>query len=234
MKTPGCVGRWTVRLAVALGFSLRLLGGANEADVILRQWLARQTNLTTWTADFVQTRNLKALTQPLTTTGKVWFQAPAQFRWELGQPAQSVALRGDADLLILAPKLKRAERYPLAAFASGPMGDALALLDTGFPRDAASFTNRFALLGFSETNATHAFRLQPRTKAAQKVLTELTVFVATNDFQLRATELVFRDGSRLRNDFTNAVENAALEPTVFASALDATWKITEPLKGRQP
>ena len=75
----------------------------------------------------------------------------------------------------------------------------------------------------------------PKTvAAAQKVLTELTVFVATNDFQLRATELVFRDGSRLRNDFTNAVENAALEPALFATALDATWKITEPLKGRQP
>lgn len=226
--------RWTVLVAAWVGFVPMVAGQSPGAEPVLRQWLARQTNLTTWTADFVQTRNLKALTQPLTTPGKVWFRAPSQFRWELGRPAQSVALRGEADLLILAPKLKQAERYPLAAFAAGPMGDALALLDTGFPRDATAFTNRFAILGLKETNATHAFRLQPRAKVAQKVLTELTVFVATNDVQLRATELVFRDGSRLRNDFTNAVENSLIEAGQFEPALDATWKVTEPLKGRQP
>jgi len=234
MNTFRTALRWTVLVAAWVGFVPMVAGQSPGAEPVLRQWLARQTNLTTWTADFVQTRNLKALTQPLTTPGKVWFRAPAQFRWELGQPAQSVALRGEADLLILAPKLKRAERYPVAAFATGPMGDALALLDTGFPRDATAFTNRFAILGLAETNATHAFRLQPRAKAAQKVLTELTVFVATNDFQLRATELVFRDGSRLRNDFTNAVENAPIEAGQFEPALDATWKVTEPLRGRQP
>lgn len=234
MKAFRSALRRTVLAAVWAGLVAPAAGQSPGADAVLGQWLARQTNLTTWSADFVQTRNLRALTQPLTTPGRVWFRAPAQFRWELGRPAQSVALRGEADLLILAPKLKRAERYPLAAFATGPMGDALALLDTGFPRDAASFTNRFAVLGLTETNATHAFRLQPRAKAAQKVLTELTVFVATNDFQLRATELVFRDGSRLRNDFTNAAENAPLAAGQFEPGLDATWKVTEPLQGRQP
>ena len=57
------------------------------------QWLAVQTNLQSWSADFIQTRSLKVLAQPLVATGKVWVTTPGLFRWELGQPAQTIALR---------------------------------------------------------------------------------------------------------------------------------------------
>ncbi len=201
-----------------------------QPDVVLARWLAAQTNLKSWSADFIQTRHLKALTQPLTTPGRVWFIAPDRFRWELGQPAQSIALRTGDELLVLSPKLKRAERYTLSAAARGPMKDALALLDTGFPRDATEFRRRFDLLAVTETNATFALRLQPRTAAARRLMPELTVHAATNDFALTATELRFADGSRLRNDFTRALKNPALDPGLFSVPLDATWKVTEPLK----
>ena len=216
-------------LLVLLG---RSAVAAPDDDALLGRWLARQTNVTSWSADFVQTRHLKALTQPLTTPGRVWFVAPDRFRWELGSPAQSIALRANDDLMVLAPGLKRAEKYSLAAFAQGPMKDALALLDTGFPRDAADFRRRFDLLALARTNATYAFRLQPRAASARKLLPELTVVVSTNDFSLSGTELVFTDGSRLRNDFTNTVDNPVIDQALFLAPLDATWKVTEPMKAK--
>lgn len=203
---------------------------AADADAVLGRWLSAQTNVTTWSADFVQTRHLKALTQPLTASGHVWFAAPDRFRWELGRPPLSIALRAGDELLVLAPKLKRAERYPLAEAAQGPMKDALALLDTGFPRDAAEFRRRFDLLSLSEEGATYAIHLRPRSASARKLLPEITVVVAAEGFALAATELRFADGSRLRNDFTNAVKNAVIGPDRFTSPVDATWKVTEPLK----
>ena len=39
-------------------------------------WLDAQTNVSTWSAEFIQTRTLASLTQPLTATGRVWFAAP--------------------------------------------------------------------------------------------------------------------------------------------------------------
>ena len=203
---------------------------ADTADAVLDRWLAAQKNLTSWSADFVQTRHLKALVQPLTAPGRLWFVAPDKFRWELGSPVQSIALRADADLLVLAPKLKRAERYSLTELQKGPLKDALALLDTGFPREPADFRRRFNLLALTETNATYAFHLQPKAATVRRLLPELTVVVATNDFALAATELVFADGSRLRNDFTNAVKNPAVDAALFTPTLDATWKVTEPMK----
>src|SRR5438477_12655952 len=84
-----------------------------EMGPLLTRWLNAQTNIQTWSADFVQTRTLKSLVQPLTATGHVWFAMPNRFRWELGNPAKTIAVRAPQELLIFYPRLKRVERFPL-------------------------------------------------------------------------------------------------------------------------
>src|SRR3954447_1965881 len=64
---------------------------AAETDPRFERWFAAQTNMQSWTADLVQTRTLKVLAQPLKSNEKVWV-AQEQFRWELGQPAQTIAV----------------------------------------------------------------------------------------------------------------------------------------------
>src|SRR5215831_15574805 len=78
-----------------------------EVGPLLTSWLAAQTNIHSWSADFIQTRVLKSLAQPLTATGHVWFAFPNRFRWELGNPPQTIAVREAGELLIVYPKLKR-------------------------------------------------------------------------------------------------------------------------------
>src|SRR5207247_8789439 len=103
----------------------------------LSSWLTAQTNIQSWSADFVQTRTFKSLTQPLTATGHVWFAEPNRFRWELGHPPQTIAVRATTEMLVIYPRLKRVERYPLSGGQTGEWRDALALLETGFPRSEA-------------------------------------------------------------------------------------------------
>ena len=105
--------------------------GASSA---LGAWLSSQTNIQTWSATVVQTRTLKALTEPLTASGRVWFAAPDRFRWELGDPPKTIALRVSDEMIVIYPRLKRVERYRLAGDQTGPWRDALALLEAGFPR----------------------------------------------------------------------------------------------------
>src|SRR5258706_3768330 len=97
---------------------------AADTNAVLNGWLAAQTNLQTWSADFTQTRMLKTLTQPLVATGHIWFAAPNRFRWELGSPAQTIALREAGQMWVIYPRLKRAERYPLDAKTPGEWRDA--------------------------------------------------------------------------------------------------------------
>ncbi len=204
--------------------------GADERDVQFNRWFAAQTNLQSWSADFTQTRSLKVLSQPLVATGKVWVTAPGLFRWELGQPAQTIVLRQPDQLLIIYPRLKRAEKYSLEGVPPGPLKDALALMDASLPRDRATMEERFRLLSATETNSILQMTLQPKSASARKFIGEILIGFRTNDFSIAVTELKFADGSGLRNDFTNTVLNRPIDPALFQIKLPPDFTVVEPLR----
>lgn len=205
------------------------LAHAVDYDARFNQWFAVQTNLQSWAGDFTQTRSLKVLAQPLKTTGKVWVK-PGEFRWELGQPAQTIVIRQPEQLLIIYPHFKRAEKYPLNGVPSGPMKDALALLDASLPRDRASMEEHFELLSATATNSILQMTLQPRSEAARKFIGQIMIGFHTNDFTIACTEMQFADGSKLRNDFTNVVLNQPIDPKLFSAQLPPDYTVAEPLK----
>jgi outer membrane lipoprotein-sorting protein len=205
-----------------------VLRGA-DYDAQFNKWFEVQTNLQSWSGDFTQTRSLKVLAQPLVSTGKVWVK-PGEFRWELGQPVQTIVLRRPGQLLIIYPRLKRAEKYPLDAVPTGPMRDALALLDASLPRDRATMEKNFRLLSATETNSILQMTLQPRSDSARKFIGEVVIGFHTNDFTIADTEMKFADGSSLRNDFTNVVLNLPIEPGMFEADLPPDYTVAEPLK----
>ena len=196
--------------------------GVGEIDV-LRDCFVRKS------ADLVQTRSLKTFNQPFTNHGGVWFAPPDRFRWELGAPAATLAVRQPAQLLVLYPKLHRAERYPLNGAQTGPWKDALALLEAGFPRSASELGARFKVLSQTLTNDLCEIALAPRSASARRMMPQFKISFATNTFALRATELHFADGSTLRNDFSASKLNQKLDDALFAPSLDG-FEIVEPLK----
>jgi outer membrane lipoprotein-sorting protein len=203
---------------------------AAELPPAVASWLAAQTNIQTWSADFVQTRTLKSLTQPLTATGHVWFAAPNRFRWELGNPAQTIAVRAPTELLLLYPRLKRVERFPLTGEQTGRWRDALALLETGFPRSAAQLEEQYNILSQKVHDDTAQLVLQPKSGSARKMMPQIMIDFDTKTFALRATELQFADGSSMRNDFKNQVLNPKIDPSTFNPEIPSDYKVSEPLK----
>jgi outer membrane lipoprotein-sorting protein len=207
---------------------------AAETNSLVSSWLGAQTNIQTWSAEFIQTRTLKSLTQPLTKTGHVWFAAPNRFRWELGQPAETIAVRAPAEMLVIYPRLKRVERYPLTGQQTGPWRDALALLEAGFPRSPAEMESRLRILSQTITNDSCDLALEPRSAGARRMMPQIDIAFDTRDFSLRATELRFADGSTMRNDFMNPTLNPKLEDSLFAPQIPANYKTIEPLKKTTP
>ena len=74
--------------------------------------------------------------------------------------------------------------------------------------------------------------LEPKTLAARKMMPRIVVGVSTNDFELRATELHFADGSVMRNDFRNGRVNPEIDRAVFKPAVEAGFTVTEPMRRR--
>ena len=225
------MGAWSLVLLWSLMLGTwSFHANATDTNAVLNGWFASQTNLQTWSADFTQTRALKTLTQPLTTAGHISFAVPNKFRWELGRPpARTIALRQADEMFVIYPLLKRAERYSMGEKAPGEWRDMLSLLDAGFPRDRASFDARFRILSLAETNGTWRLALQPVSAFARKMMKEIRVGLATNDFSLTSNEMIFVDGSSMRNDYTNAVLNPKLDAEIFQWQPEAGYKITEPM-----
>jgi len=217
------------QILFALGIASALQNvRADETNSVLERWFTAQKNVHTWSADFVQTRALKTLTQPLIANGHISFAMPNDFRWELGQPAQTIALRHGDEMFVIYPRLKRAECYPLGAGTPTEWRDTMSLLQAGFPRDRKEFEAQFQILSLAATNGVWQFSLQPKSAFARRMMPELRIGLATNDFSLASTELVFVDGSRMRNDFTNAVLNPTLDEKLFQWSPPADFKVTNP------
>ena len=227
-QSEGC--GYKTLAALALFFTWTGNVFPSDTNALLNAWLNAQTNLHSWSAEFTQTRTLKALVQPLIAPGQVWFTEPNQFRWELGNPVQTIAVRQPGQMLVIYPKLLRVERYPLTGDAAGPWKDTLALFEAGFPRHRADLEARFKIISVAPANEVCAVALQPKSAAARRLMPQIKITFATNDFSLRATELVFADGSSLRNDFTNSQFNVKLDERVFNPKLEPEMKIIEPLK----
>lgn len=201
---------------------------AQNYDAQFNKWFAAQTNMQNWSADFTQTRSLVALSQPLKSGGKVWV-TPGQFRWELGQPPQTIVVRNPDELLILYPRFKRAEVYALNKIPPGPIKDAMSLLDVSLPRDRASMEEHFQLLSASITNSILQMTLQPKSVSARQFVAAIVIGFHTNDFLIAGSEMKFSDGSTLRNDFTNVVFNQPMDPKLFATNLPSDYSVVEPL-----
>lgn len=203
---------------------------ALDTNAVLNAWIAAQSKLQTWSADFTQTRKVQTLKEPLRTPGRLVFAAPNRFRWELGQPAQTIAARGSNEMLVIYPRLKQAERYPLEGAGNEPWRDALALMDAGFAQSRADLEARFKLASILETNGFYRIALEPKSAKARKFLSEVLLIARTNDFSMAANQMRFADGTTLRNDFENAIANPKVVDGTFTPALAPDFKIVEPGK----
>ncbi len=204
------------------------LRAAEVDEALLDRWLNAQTNLVSWSAEFTQIRRFPTLTQPLKTQGRVSFKAPSSFRWQLGEPARTIAVRGPEEALIYYPKLKRAERYALGAEATGPWKDAMALLDAGFPRSRAQLEERFEVVAIAASGGTCRLQLRPRGVRARRLLPRMSLEFDVKTLGLSASEFEFPDGSSMRNEYRNLKADPAMADEVFRLSLPAEVTVKEP------
>ena len=205
------------RFVFLLLLSLRVSpAGAETPDLApVKKWIARQDELRTVQADFVQTRSFKNLRDPLAVPGHIWYSAPGSFRWEAGEPPRMIVLRKGETYYVIQPGKKRAERTPTTAMNSGAGGHAMPMMDFPFASSFDDFNRRFETLSVkTEGNRCH-LELLPRDPQARKALAAVRIDFDTESGHLIAFEFVTRDGSTLRNEFSNPRINQKIDPRVF-------------------
>ena len=206
--------------------------GQDSSSEFLQAWLNQQARIKTWSADVVQIRKLKSLVRPLKARGRVWFSHPNRFRWQLGDPPRTIAVRKDDELLIIYPRLKQVERYATGKDIDPAWKQVLALLDVGFPSNAEAFFEQYELLSTRQTRKKWRFELRPAAEAARRLLDRVWVEASKQDFSLLTTELVFPDGSTMRNVFIHRQLNPDLDQALFDFEISEGYQVVNPLERR--
>ena len=181
----------------------------------IKKWIAKQDELRTVQADFTQTRSLRALRDPIATPGHIWFSAPDSLRWELGEPAKTIVLRKGDTYFLIQPAKKKAQRY--AASEIGKQGGAQGFAMMNFPlaKDFADFNRQFETLAVIKTEDRCHLEVLPRDAQARKILAAIKIDFDSATGHLLSFELVTREGSSMRNDFTNVRMNQKLDRHLF-------------------
>jgi len=181
----------------------------------VKRWITRQNDFRAVTADFTQTRSMSALRTPLESKGRLWIISPDSFRWELGSPAKLIALRTRDSIYLIQPAKKRAGRSVASAMNQNVGGLGLGMLNIPFARDFATFQKQYETLAISTDGTCCHLAVLPRDPQARKMLTSLKLDFNTTSGQLLSFEIRTRDGSSLRNDFTNVKINTKINPSVL-------------------
>lgn len=217
-----------VLVAVSLLATLRVAFAA-DADEALNEWLEHQVAIESWAADVEQTRKLRALVKPLTTSGRVVFAKPQRFRWQLGDPPRTLAIGTPTGLTVAYPRLKQVERYRYSDAINPSLRQILDLLEVGFPSSTEAFYERYELVEGQLEGAAWRFVLQPRDKDARRLLERVNIQVSSDDLRLLSTEFEFPDESLMRNEFGEPVMNEPVDDVTFELEVGDDWEVVEPL-----
>lgn len=191
------------------------------ARALVHQWIEKGSAVRSLEIDFVQERKLKALRMPLTRTGKIWFQRPESFRWQISEPPALIAVRkAGGDLRVADTREKTLRTWSaaeLAAEAGNGKGHGFAMAGTGFPASIEAFEQMFEINSAEETPTPGVWdvRLDLRDKKAGIFVKEIVFTIQPGDGSLNKFDILMRDGSILTTRIVTARKNPSIPPAVF-------------------
>ncbi|MGK0189238.1 MAG: outer membrane lipoprotein-sorting protein [Verrucomicrobiales bacterium] len=182
----------------------------------VKQWIEKQAAMKSAVVSFTQERRLRSLKRPIVKQGKFWFQAPSTFRWELGQPAEMIAVQKEKkDLFVVRVKENIVEQHPYEKVVEEGSRNGLSFLESGFPRDLAQFQKNFEILSVKENQGFHEVQTKLTDRRASLGCRKIVFFLDLKSYEMRHVHLYFRDGSIVTNRFQSIEKDATIAASKF-------------------
>lgn len=207
--------------AILLGYAccpwLPLAAQSNSPDMsVVQRWLATNTGVGSLQIDFTQTRRMRSVKLPVRQDGTLWLDYGAhRFRWQTGDPAQTIVVSQGNNILIMRTPMKRYEIRP--AGSGGAPG--MAALANGFPRTLAEFQQRYRVLETRPEANTKRIVTRPLGAGGRGVDT-FTFVVDGSHHRLLGIEIDLEDGSSVNTVFSRVQTNVGMARDLFKPSLD--------------
>jgi len=173
-------------------------------------------------ADFQEEKFIHLMTKPITSAGKVWFQAPDKFRREAKGNSPSVTVSDGQQLWIYYPNFKSAEHYSLGK--RSPLDATIAALLAGL--NLQNVESNYHVTANKIANG-YQLDLVPRRPSLKRFFQRLSVQI---DAESRAqrTEMLQPNGDRIVTTYSNHV-TGPIPPSTFEFRPPPGTEITTPM-----
>ncbi|MEP7078672.1 MAG: outer membrane lipoprotein carrier protein LolA [Chthoniobacterales bacterium] len=173
-------------------------------------------------ASFQEEKNIHLLNKPISSSGKVWFQAPNKFRREVTGNSPSVTVGDGQQLWIYYPNFKSAEHYSLGK--RSPLDAGIAALTAGLNLENVESTYH---LSASQKEKGYVLDLAPRNPSMKRFLQSFKVEL-NDSLQVERTEMRQPNGDRIVTVYSNETR-APIPSATFEFTPPAGTEITTPL-----
>jgi chaperone LolA len=173
-------------------------------------------------ADFQEEKTVHMLSKPITSSGKMWFQAPNKFRREAKGNSPSITVSDGQHLWIYYPKFQSAEHYSLGKRSP---------LDAGIAAITASLNleNVEATYHITATKEADGYQMQltPRNPSMKRFLQTFSIRM-NNDLQVARTEMTQPNGDHIVTTYSNETR-VPIPASTFEFTPPAGTDVTTPL-----
>lgn len=190
---------------------IALLAVARADNAPLDSWLKRQPSISSLDAAFTQERKLPALKNPTTTRGRLCFSKPGKFRWQLGDPVETLAVSDGATLTLIDTSSKTARRTAV----DSPQAARFSLLSGKAFQSPEAFQQSFEIIESRVSSGIHQYTLKAKDRRIRSQIPWIFLDIDPEKNELRALELELQDKSRVRTVFQQPRIDAKLDDALF-------------------
>ena len=173
-------------------------------------------------ANFQEQKTMKMMNKPVSSSGKVFFQAPNKFRREVTGNAPSITVSDGQTLWIHYPKFQSAEKYTLGR--RSPLDAGIAAITASLNLQGVEET--YNISGAKEGNG-YVLQLTPKAAAMKKMLQRFSIRF-DEALQVDRTEMFQVNGDRIVTTYTNE-SREPIPASTFQFTPPAGTNVTTPL-----
>ncbi len=200
-----------MRFSLPILLAISCLSSVRADNTALDAWLKRQPTINSLDTTFTQERKLPALKNPTSANGRLSFVKPGKFRWQLGEPVETLAVSDGKTLTLIETAQKTAHQIP----TDSPQAARFSLLSGKAFESAEAFQSAFEIIESRVTSSIHQYTLKAKDRRMRSQIPWIFLDIDPVKNELTALELELQDKSRVRTIFHNPRINGPLPDSLF-------------------
>ena len=182
-----------------------------KANALRAKFEARQKETRTWSADFVQTLNMRGMRTPVVSEGTITYRAPDLLRIEFRKPAGEFVLAA-GDRLFIQKAGKRLVEKSLSDDSAGkPIQSLLGLLQGRPSETEEQFDTEV-----SDEGGAYVISLTKKPDAGGRLPRRITNVVSEESLNIREVRVELPNGGTMTYNFRDIARNRPVSADVFA------------------